>query len=131
MPVDKTWRIVRGALLALGAAGALAAQGDGAVRVARQDAAQRPNILLIISDDQRWESFTRARMPNVFRELVDKGVLFTRAYVDTPHCCPSRAQILTGLYEHHTGVDNNPVKLPRSPVPRWQVAGAPGGPGGA
>src|SRR4051812_5692149 len=76
----------------------------------------RPNILLIVSDDQSWATFDRALMPNVFRELVDQGVLFTRGYVDTSLCCPSRSQILTGLYGHHTGVDENAVPLLRPTV---------------
>jgi N-acetylglucosamine-6-sulfatase len=76
----------------------------------------RPNILLIVSDDQRWETFSRELMPNVYRELVDKGVLFTRGYVHTPLCCPSRSQILTGLNGQHTGVDGNDVSLLRPTI---------------
>src|SRR2546428_9004017 len=67
----------------------------------------RPNILLLVSDDQAWSDFTPALMPSVFKDLVDKGMLFKRAYVNTSLCCPSRSQILTGLYEHHTGVATN------------------------
>ncbi len=43
-------------------------------------------------------------------------MLFKRAYVNTSLCCPSRAQILTGLYEHHTGVDANTVPLERPTI---------------
>ena len=74
---------------------------------------RRPNILLLISDDQAWSTFSRDLMPATFRELVDQGILFKRAYVDTSLCCPSRAQILTGLFERHTGVDANAVPLER------------------
>ncbi|CAN5123253.1 hypothetical protein BH20ACT24_BH20ACT24_07910 [soil metagenome] len=73
----------------------------------------RPNVLLFISDDQTWVTFSRALMPRVFAHLVDRGVLFERSYVNTSLCCPSRAEILTGLYEHHTGVDQNNMKLTR------------------
>jgi N-acetylglucosamine-6-sulfatase len=79
--------------------------------------ASRPNILLIVSDDQAWSTFSRALMPSVYGDLVDHGVLFKRAYIDTPLCCPSRAQILTGLYEHNTGVDANEVALDRPTFP--------------
>lgn len=72
---------------------------------------ERPNILVIITDDQATSLFNRAVMPGVFREIVDKGVNFKRAYVNTSQCCPSRSQILTGLYGHHTGVDKNRVNL--------------------
>src|SRR6185295_13252925 len=75
--------------------------------------ATRPNILLLVSDDQAWSTFSRDLMPSVYGQLVDQGVLFKRAYVDTSLCCPSRAQILTGLFERHTGVDANAVPLER------------------
>lgn len=78
----------------------------------------RPNIVLILTDDQRWdtvddthESPNRAGpvMPIVTSELVDSGVTFTRGYVTTALCCPSRTSILSGQYSHNTGVlDNSP-----------------------
>jgi arylsulfatase A-like enzyme len=83
---------------------------------ARPVARQRPNILVMISDDQAWSDFTPALMPGLFSRLVDHGVLFKRAYVNTSLCCPSRAQIVTGLYEHHTGVDTNTVSLERPTI---------------
>jgi arylsulfatase A-like enzyme len=78
---------------------------------------QRPNILLLVSDDQAWSTFSRRLMPSVYGQLADNGVLFKRAYVNTSLCCPSRAQILTGLYEHDTGVDENEVSLTRPTLP--------------
>ncbi len=77
---------------------------------------ERPNILLLVSDDQAWSDFSRELMPTVFGDLVDQGMLFKRAYVNTPLCCPSRSQMLTGLYEHHTGVDTNAVPLERPTI---------------
>ena len=77
--------------------------------IARAADPERPNILLLISDDQAWSDFTPALMPSVYAQLVDQGALFKRAYVNTSLCCPSRSQIITGLYEHHTGVDANTV----------------------
>ena len=56
-------------------------------------------------------------MPGVFAELVDRGILFDRAYVNSSLCCPSRSQILTGLVEHHTGVDENNITLSRPTLP--------------
>jgi arylsulfatase A-like enzyme len=78
--------------------------------------ATRPNILLLVSDDQAWSTFSRDLMPSTYRELIDQGILFKRAYVNTSLCCPSRAQILTGLVEHHTGVDANAVPLGRPTI---------------
>ncbi|MBA3416522.1 MAG: sulfatase [Chloroflexia bacterium] len=87
--------------------------------------AERPNILFIITDDQRYD--TLEHMPVVQRELVARGLSFTNAYVTTPLCCPSRASILTGLYAHHHGVlDNNGANGgynafdPSSTLATWQ-----------
>ncbi|HEX7463724.1 MAG TPA: sulfatase-like hydrolase/transferase, partial [Actinomycetota bacterium] len=74
------------------------------------------NILLLVSDDQAWSTFDRDLMPSVFAQLADRGVLFTRAYVNSSLCCPSRSEILTGLYEHHTGVDANRIQLTRPTI---------------
>lgn len=65
----------------------------------------RPNVLLITTDDQPLYSLEY--MPIVQRELVQKGINFTRAYVTTPLCCPSRSSILTGLFVQNTGVLTN------------------------
>jgi N-acetylglucosamine-6-sulfatase len=62
----------------------------------------QPNVVLIVTDDQRWDSLFA--MPNVRRLLMAKGVTFTNAFVTTSYCCPSRASILTGQYSRHTGV---------------------------
>lgn len=79
---------------------------------------KRPNILLIVSDDQAWSTFSRQLMPSVFADIVDQGVLFKRAYVNTSLCCPSRSQMLTGLYESNTGVDTNTAQLDRPTFPQ-------------
>jgi N-acetylglucosamine-6-sulfatase len=63
---------------------------------------ERPSVLLIVTDDQRWD--TLWSMPQVERLLVDRGVSFENSFVSSPLCCPSRASILTGAYPHTTGV---------------------------
>ena len=65
----------------------------------------RPNIVLIISDDQRVESL--AGMSQMQELLVRKGTTYSRGMVPTALCCPSRSTILTGLYAHHTRVFGN------------------------
>ncbi|CAN5185625.1 hypothetical protein BH20ACT24_BH20ACT24_09560 [soil metagenome] len=67
----------------------------------------RPNIVLIVTDDQRWD--TLSVMPNVRRLLGGRGVTFENAFVTTALCCPSRASILTGQASRHTGVHRNDV----------------------
>ena len=92
---------------------ALVAQpAESSTAVARR----RPNILLIITDDQAWSHFTRPLMPRVFSDIVDRGALFTRAYASSSVCCPSRAEMFTGLYEHNTNVDSNLVPLLRPTI---------------
>jgi arylsulfatase A-like enzyme len=64
-----------------------------------------PNILLIVTDDQRWD--TLWSMPTVQRELVGKGVTFDQMFTTNSLCCPSRASIFTGDFSHTTGVYRN------------------------
>ena len=70
----------------------------------------RPNIVLIVTDDQRWD--TLWAMPTVGSELADQGITFTNGYVSNPLCCPSRASILTGQYSHTNGVYTNKGQAP-------------------
>jgi arylsulfatase A-like enzyme len=65
-------------------------------------AAAQPNVILIVTDDQRWD--TLGYMPTVHAELQGKGVTFQNAFAVNPVCCPSRASILTGQWSHTTGV---------------------------
>jgi len=57
-----------------------------------------PDIVLIVSDDQRWDSLWA--MPVLTERLAGAGVTFPDAFVTNPLCCPSRASILTGNYSH-------------------------------
>ena len=82
-----------------------------------RDPGSRPNIVLILTDDQRAD--TLRYMPIVRRTLGDHGVTFTSAYVVDPLCCPSRATILTGLYSHSTGVYSNDPNDPRGGFPAF------------
>ena len=94
-------------------------RGDSGRRQPTADnrpASGRPNILLLVSDDQSLVTFDATYMPTVFSELIGKGVQFTRGYDSSSLCCPSRSQILTGLFEHHTGVDDNNVALARPTI---------------
>jgi arylsulfatase A-like enzyme len=71
----------------------------------RAQGAERPNVVLVVTDDQRWD--TLRYMPTVTSELVEKGVTFANAFAVNPLCCPSRASILTGTYSHTNGVWSN------------------------
>jgi arylsulfatase A-like enzyme len=67
---------------------------------------ERPNIVFILTDDQRWDTI-RGVMPIVESELLARGIEFENAFATNPLCCPSRASILTGLYAHSHGVWDN------------------------
>ena len=73
---------------------------------------KRPNILIIVTDDQRYD--TMQYMPETQRHIFDQGVSFTNGFITTPLCCPSRSSILTGMYAHNHGVHTNEgdLKLP-------------------
>ena len=68
-----------------------------------QDRDDRPNIIFILTDDQRWDALGFAgneiiHTPEMDR-LAGEGVYFKNAFVTTPICAASRASIMTGLYE--------------------------------
>ncbi|NQT25174.1 arylsulfatase [candidate division KSB1 bacterium] len=68
---------------------------------------KRPNILLILTDDQGWGDITShgneiLSTPNMDR-IAAEGVRFDRFYV-SPVCAPTRASLLTGRYHLRTGV---------------------------
>jgi N-acetylglucosamine-6-sulfatase len=67
----------------------------------------RPNIVIIMTDDQRWDSVGPRYMPNLNRYLVANGIRFRNAFVSNPLCCPSRVTTLTGKYSYSTGVYSN------------------------
>lgn len=98
---------MRGACAALAlVALQLAVAGTGSDRAeARARSSARPNVLIIVTDDQRIG--TLRAMPTTRRWFEQGGTHFTRAFATTPLCCPSRASILTGRYAHNHGVRNN------------------------
>lgn len=87
------------AVIATTGALALAALVQPIVEAADQEVPVPPNVLLIVTDDQRVD--TMEAMPKTQRLFVERGTSFTSAFSTTPLCCPSRASILTGLYAHN------------------------------
>jgi len=76
-----------------------------AAAVTSRDKAEAPNVLLILTDDQRAN--TLVGMPRVMEELVGKGTTYPNAFVPTSWCCPSRASLLSGKFAHNSGVWEN------------------------
>jgi len=75
---------------------------------------QAPNILLITSDQQHWDTLG-CRNPNIstpnLDRLAKRGTLFDRAYCPNPTCTPTRASIITGMYPSQHGAYNLGTKL--------------------
>ncbi|HSL11840.1 MAG TPA: sulfatase-like hydrolase/transferase [Actinomycetota bacterium] len=83
---------------------------QGASSAPRGDPAGRPNVILVVTDDQSAASMRGApvAMPWLRARLEEPGwTTFANAVVTTPLCCPSRATILTGALAAHTGVLTN------------------------
>ena len=81
---------------------------------------KRPNILLLFSDQQRYDTIglqnPLIRTPHLDR-LAREGMLFERAYPPTPVCLPCRASLVTGLYpSSHRAMHNN-CHLPQDHAP--------------
>ena len=86
----------------------------------------RPNVVLILSDDQHWRDYAflghaQLRTPALDR-LAAESLVFTRGYVPSSLCCPSLASLITGHYPHeHLITGNDPPEQPG--VPRRSPAG--------
>ena len=68
-------------------------------------AAAKPNIVVLMTDDQTLDSMSV--MPQTQKLLGEKGTTFTRNFVNYSLCCPSRATLYTGQYAHNHGVLGN------------------------
>jgi N-acetylglucosamine-6-sulfatase len=71
----------------------------------------RPNIVFVITDDQRWDCLSIMGHPFLKTPNIDRigreGAVFKNFFVTLPLCSPSRASILTGQYAHKNGVVDN------------------------
>jgi arylsulfatase A-like enzyme len=110
----------------------------------------RPNIILIISDQFRWDCVGAMGLnplnltPNL-DSMAQRGVMFRSAICNQPACAPARASIFTGQYPSRHGVWRNAIGLPESAttlastlgesgystnyIGKWHLA--PGGPNSA
>jgi len=101
------------------------------VAVSPAVAAERPNVLVVLTDDMRWDTigvvqkeqgkaalFPWLKTPNLDR-LASEGARFTNAFCTTSLCSPSRASFLSGEYAHRHKVLSNftdyPNDLPSYP----------------
>ena len=89
------------------------------VSVAVAAESPRPNILLIVSDDQGYADVGFHGSKEVptphLDQLARGGVIFANGTVSHPFCSPTRAGLLTGRYQHRFGHEQNPFYDPSDP----------------
>lgn len=95
------------------AVGASLAPFTSRIPAKAQTMADRPNILLIITDDQTYESLDQMAGTGIdpmakTKAALSPGIRFNRCYAPSPLCAPSRVSMLTGTYSHNHGVKLNP-----------------------
>ncbi len=80
---------------------------SGPARAAEPAGPRRPNLLFILTDDQRWDALSCQNRPVIrtphMDRLAEDGVLFDNAFVTTSICAASRASIFTGQFERTHG----------------------------
>ncbi|MFM7973425.1 MAG: sulfatase [Pirellula sp.] len=110
MPNDKTMRNTLQTNLWLARLVALILLSLG-TRYALADNSQKPNIVLIVSDDHAWTDYgfmghPHLKTPHLDR-LASESLVFRRGYVPSSLCCPSLATILTGRFPHQHKITSN------------------------
>ncbi|MFC1735589.1 sulfatase [Candidatus Hydrogenedentota bacterium] len=97
------------------AVGAVLAPSFGVARERNPNPRKQPNILFIMTDQQRSTALGCADHPLLKTPNIDKiaasGLRFTNGYVNSPQCGPTRASLYTGRYVHNHGVRWNGVAL--------------------
>ncbi|MCC6683000.1 MAG: sulfatase-like hydrolase/transferase [Phycisphaeraceae bacterium] len=87
----------------------------------------RPNIILIMTDQQRYDTIAalgagHMHTPNLDR-LVHEGVALTHCYCTAPSCVPSRSSFFNGRYPHQLGVFHNAHHWSTSWIEQLQASG--------
>jgi len=86
---------------AFAASGLLPGAAPGAANNASAAAAAgRPNVLFLFLDDMDASLGATSVMPHYTQRFITEGMTFSRAYVSSPKCCPSRTALFTGRFPH-------------------------------
>ena len=84
-----------------------------------------PNILLLMTDQQRWDAMGCSgdwvQTPHLDR-IAGEGIRFTNCVTTSPVCIPTRLSLATGLYPHNTHVWNNMNHQMPAETPTWMQA---------
>lgn len=88
---------------------------------------QRPNIIFIITDQQRYDTIAALGYPHVdtphLDRLVREGVTFRQCHVTAASCAAARASLFKGYFPHTTGILKNADRWRRSWIERLNDAG--------
>ena len=78
---------------------------------------KRPNVVLLYTDQQRWDTIRAGGNPHIHTpnldQLAEEGVLFENAFCNCPVCMPSRQSMLSGQYPSSVGCCCNGVEMPQ------------------
>jgi arylsulfatase A-like enzyme len=103
---------------------------EGSGRGEAVGAVRRPNVLLLMTDQQRADALSCDGNPAIrtphLDQLAREGVRCASAYVQNPICMPSRATLFTGRYPRSHRVRTNGVSLPREELTLADVLNASG-----
>ena len=76
---------------------------------------KRPNVLLLYTDQQRWDTIHAGGNPYIHTPNLDRlaqeGALFNRCYCNAPVCMPSRQSMLSGTYPSVNGCTDNGIEF--------------------
>jgi arylsulfatase A-like enzyme len=136
MPLSRHFHISRtprawlpAAIAALALAGLIAIALAGRAAPEASAAQSRPNVIVVMTDDESVGELAPRTMPETLAALRDdgNGTEFTGSVVSSPLCCPSRAGSITGQYPHNNGVFDNEPGYPgltdkRSTIYSWMRA---------
>lgn len=85
--------------------------------LSRLAVAARPNIVMIMTDDQDLHLDSLDHMAALQEKLVQKGTVFSNHWVTDAQCCPSRATVLRGQQAHNTNI--TAVRYPGGNYDKW------------
>ncbi|KAE8326969.1 alkaline-phosphatase-like protein [Aspergillus sergii] len=92
-----------------------------AAAIVAKEEANKPNFIVILTDDQDQRLDSMKYMPKVKKLLTDEGVTFNHHYATVALCCPARASLWTGKAAHNTNVTN--LRPPYGGYPKFVEEG--------
>jgi arylsulfatase A-like enzyme len=103
-------KIILGCVISIGLLSVILFAFKAKESAKRKPETDRPNIIFLLTDDQRFDALGAMgnliiKTPNMDK-LANAGILFKNAYVTTSICCVSRASILTGQYQSRHNIND-------------------------